>query len=190
MIETLLTLDRIDAIRMLFPSADVDGAVAEVGVYRGGILRMLAAQFPERTVYGFDTFTGLPAEKFEDGEYHQPGEFNETSLAYVQSVMAPFTNVKLHAGIFPDSVRGTSIENERFAFVHNDLDYYRSVLEALEWFYPRMTPGGIMVLDDYEWKNCPGVKRACDEFFVDKPEDVLVCPYTNPLQKSAYFIKG
>jgi O-methyltransferase len=49
---------------------------------------------------------------------------------------------------------------------------------SLQHTYPRLPPGAVCVIDDYcdpsfsDWNFLPGVKKACDEFFADKPEKV------------------
>jgi len=64
------------------------------------------------------------------------------------------------------------MEAERFCFVHVDADIYRSVLDACAFFWPRLSPGGVLVFDDYGFESCPGAKRAVDEYFagaMDRP---------------------
>ena len=95
------------------------------------------------------------------GEIHQPGDFADTSFEAVSAYVAQCPNVGLVQGEFPASARG--LECARFAFVHLDFDFYESTRAALDWLIPRMSPGGVIVFDDYEWHRCPGVKRAIDE---------------------------
>ena len=139
----------------------VPGALAECGVYKGGILRLLAERYPARTVYGFDTFAGLPAEMHQPGEPHKVGDFADTSIEVVRASVSDLLNVRIVPGLFPDSAQ--SIQFERFAFVHLDMDFYASTRAALAWLLTRMAPGGVIVLDDYEWPYCPGVSRAVAE---------------------------
>lgn len=139
---------------------DVPGAAAECGVYCGSTLRMLAKAAPHRRMYGFDTFKGLPAAMWSEGEVHEPGDFADTSFDAVAAALADCPNVQLIPGEFPDSVIDF---DEVFAFVHLDFDFYESTRAALGWLLPRMSPGGVIVFDDYEWHRCPGVKRAIDE---------------------------
>jgi len=136
----------------------IPGLVAEVGVYKGGVLLDLAEIFKDHQVLGYDTFRGMPQEHWISDEYVQPGQFNETSLAEVQQLVMHHPNIRLIAGIFPD----TGIEG-KYAFVHLDVDFYRSTFLALEWLVPRMQPGGKIVLDDWGWMHCPGVMRAVVE---------------------------
>lgn len=142
--------------------ADVEGAAAECGVYRGGCLRLIASECPERKIYGFDTFSGLPAEMWSEGEPHSVGDFGDCSFDVVKRHLADLHSVRLVKGNFPASAHG--LEDERFAFVHLDFDFYESTRAALEWLLPRMSPGAAIVFDDYDWKHCPGVRRAIEEF--------------------------
>lgn len=138
----------------------IRGAVAECGVYCGSTLHAMANAATDKAVYGFDTFEGLPAEMRNDDEPHKVGDFADTSLASVAASMP--ANVKLVQGVFPASA--AELGNTKFAFVHLDFDFYESTRAALEWLLPRMSEGGKIVFDDYEWDHCPGVKRAIDDF--------------------------
>jgi O-methyltransferase len=163
---SLIASDRLTAIETLARvKAPKEGIGAEVGVYKGGSLKIIADALAPRKVYGFDTFTGLPKSKLSKGELHAPGEFSDTSLRGVSNYLKDCSNVELILGVFPDLVdENSAIDKAKYAFVHIDVDYYLSVKESLNFFWPRMVPGGIIVFDDYEWDNCPGVKQALDEF--------------------------
>lgn len=136
----------------------VAGDFAELGVYRGGSAQLMAEAGPDRTVYLFDTFSGAP---YRD-EFHKPGDFTDTSLGCVLGIMRDYPNVRVCAGLFPDSAMSVTA---RFAFVHLDADLYLSTLDGLQWFFPRMEIGGIILIDDYGRDTCPGVERAVGEFY-------------------------
>lgn len=151
---------KIESLQTLLATVHgVPGAFAECGVYRGGNLRLLAQA--GRTVYGFDTFTGLPAESWQPDEIHKPGEFADLNMAAIERDLVGCDNVRLVHGLFPDSAQ--QLEDERFAFVHLDFDFYESTRVAIAWFVPRMPSGGVIVFDDYDWAHCPGVRRAIEE---------------------------
>lgn len=156
---TLITDDRLQAI---FRNAAIApaGAFAECGVYKGGSLKLLATTFPERLLVGFDTFEGLPAEQWNEAEHHKPGEFNDTDIDAVRNFI-DCKNVSLVKGLFPDSA--DDYQNATFAFVHVDFDFYEGIKAAIDFFWPRLSHGGIMIFDDFNWPNCPGVKKALDE---------------------------
>lgn len=162
---TLVDYPRLDKLVELASKAP-KGYWAEVGVYKGGTAKLLAKMVPPSSqLFLFDTFQGMPpADSYKDR--HKEGDFNDTSLCRVQSLLlknACFQNFSLYKGIFPRE-NSEYIEQLSFAFVHLDVDIYTSVKECLEFFLPRMVPGGVIVLDDYNEPNCPGAKLATDEF--------------------------
>lgn len=136
------------------------GAVVEMGVYQGGALAAMAASAHDRQVIGFDTFAGLPAEAWSQGERHQVGEFGDTSLGTVLLAVEGLHNVLLVPGVFPESAEGIEAE---VAVAHVDFDFYESTRAAIDWLLPRMVPGGVILFDDYDWPWCPGVRRAIEE---------------------------
>lgn len=158
---TLITDDRLQTF-IRNASIIPPGLICEVGVYKGGSLKLLAETFPDRQVWGFDTFEGLPKEQWLESEPHKSGEFSDTSLQSVRNFINA-DNVHLVAGLFPDSVEGCG-DIKKIALAHIDTDFYLSVKACIEWFLPRMVKGGIIVFDDYNWPNCPGVKKAIEDF--------------------------
>ena len=160
---------------------DRPGALAEVGVYRGGSAKFICAAKHAAPLHLFDTFSGMPpVNPATDGAFRE-GEFNRTSVEHVRAYLAEFANVHLHPGIFPASAADLSATDLRFKFVHLDVDLYESTRSALAWFYPRMERGGIIVTHDYNDLTVPGVKRAFDEFFHAKPEVVVPLWFTQGL---------
>lgn len=132
---------------------------------------MMAEAAPQKSFHLFDTFSGLPPHDASiDG--HVEGEFAETSLDTVQEFLGDFPQVRFHAGFFPET--SDPVKDEKFSLVSVDGDLYQTTKDCLEFFYPRMLPGGTMVFDDYEWDGCLGVKKALDEFLSDRPEVPIV----------------
>jgi hypothetical protein len=148
---------------------NLNGSCAEFGVYKGGSAKLIHSQIASSVkLYLFDTFEGMPEHESID-VYHK-GDFSDTSLAHVQRFLGDSPNIIYKQGYFPDTAKG--LETEKFAFVHIDCDQYKSILDACNFFYPKMVYGGIIVIDDYGFLN--GTKKAVDEFFSDKPEKVIV----------------
>lgn len=137
----------------------VPGAVVECGVYQGGSLAAMAQAFPARIFYGFDTFEGLPRAMWREGEPHSVGDFGDTSLEAVRAALAHLDNVRLMPGLFPASA---SLLLGPVALAHVDFDFEDSTRAAIDWLLPRMSPGGAIVFDDYDWKHCPGVRAAIE----------------------------
>jgi O-methyltransferase len=159
----------------------IDGALAEVGTYQGATAGLIASTDTNKAVYVFDTFEGLPAPSHADGSdsWAYKGNF-DVAFEEVKSYLGQWPNIRIYRGLFPGSAR--SLESLRFSFVHLDVDLYEGTLASLEWFYPRMNQGAILITHDYNF--CPGVKKAFDEFFADKSDTLIELP-TN----QAFFVK-
>lgn len=161
-LQTLISPDRLanlvsyaERVRMY------EGDFAEFGVFRGGSLELIAKLHPERRIMGLDSFEGLPNPTKADN-YHKKGDFSETDYMAIRGyfkIMYP--NVAVIKGFSPFNQLNP---DRKYAFVHIDVDLYRSVLEGLDFFYPRMVEGGIIILDDYGFETTEGAKKATDEF--------------------------
>jgi O-methyltransferase len=148
-------------------TSKVRGDLAEVGVFRGGSARLMCEVKGDRALHLFDTFAGLPKAGEFDPKF-QEGGF-ASSLSDVQRYLHPFPNVHFHPGFFPDTAKG--LEPSTFAFVHLDVDLFESTLSGLEWFYPRMNQGAILISHDYS--TAQGVRKAFEDFFTKRPECLL-----------------
>jgi hypothetical protein len=146
-------------------TSKLDGDVAEVGVFNGATARLLAEALPNKPLHLFDTFEGLPSSEAN----LEPGEFCG-SLESVTAYLGHLPQVKFYKGLFPED-RSHEVADKTFCFVHLDMDLYDGTLGAVEFFYPRMSRGGIILTHDYI--ILPGPTRAFDEFFADKPEPVI-----------------
>lgn len=158
--------------------AHLAGDFAECGVYKGGTAMLSArtlhdARASDKPFHLFDTFQGMPEEADSDSAGHTLGDFGDTSLTAVQSRLGEFTNIRFHPGTIPTTL--SEVAERAFAFIHVDLDLYRSTLAALQFFYPRMVKGAVLISDDYGFSRYKdAAKKAVDEFFMDKPEPVIV----------------
>lgn len=149
-------------------AAKHDGDFAEVGVASGGSARLLAeAAAGERRLHLFDTFAGLPAPGGRDSGL-QAGQY-AYSLGSVRAYLRGYNNIFFYQGVFPQSA--AAVASKDFAFVHLDVDLYESTLAGLEFFYPRMLPGGIIISHDYS--TLPGVRQAFTRFFAGKGDPLL-----------------
>jgi O-methyltransferase len=145
----------------------IPGALLEVGVWRGGSGALMASRFEslgiEDPVFLCDTWEGVVKTGPLDIYYHD-GKHDNTSKHIVESLIHKLglRNVELLQGIFPEET-GRRIETHAFRFVHVDVDVYQSARDVFEWAWPRLSPGGIVVFDDYGCPATPGVTRLVDE---------------------------
>lgn len=146
-------------------NAHCGGAVAECGVFRGEFAREINRYFPEHVCYLFDTFSGFDARDFEYEKMPSMttgvDHLMETSEDIVLSKMPNKENVIIKKGYFPDSING--LENE-FIFVNLDMDLYKPTIEGLKYFYPRMKPGGCILIHDYFTEIFPNIENAVNDF--------------------------
>ena len=146
----------------------IPGEIAEVGVYKGGSAKLIR-EVTRKPLHLFDTFEGLPElSKSDDPKSFKSGDCYAT-LESVQVYLKEYSDIRFYKGLFPQTAG--QIKNTKFSFVHFDVDMYESTKSCLEFFYPRMSPGGAMISHDYP--GFVGVKKAFDEFFVDKPEIII-----------------
>jgi O-methyltransferase len=149
---------------------NLNGQVAEVGVYKGGTALMLAELMPAKRLYAFDTFTGMPGTA-GSLDIHRAGDFADTSLEAVRGRLQAYPNVEFRRGLFPRTTEG--LEREAFCLAHFDGDLYQSCRDFIAFFWPRLVPGGLLVFDDWNWKGCPGVGAAIEEVQLVVAETVL-----------------
>lgn len=147
----------------------IEGDIAEVGVYRGGSTKIIREATTKRSLYVFDTFDGLPELSTEDDRRQfQKGDYS-ASLESVKKYLKNYSNIYFYKGKFPYTAG--PIKNKIFSFVYLDVDIYESTIKSLEFFYPRMSKGGIIISHDYP--SSEGVKKAFSEFFENKLEIII-----------------
>ena len=153
-------------------SNHICGSIVEVGVYKGGSAEAIAkTKINDKKLFLFDTFEGMPQE-CEHDNYHKKGDFSDTSLESVVQGLGRFKNVFVHRGLFPQETGGF-LGRETFSMVHIDVDIYKSYMDCLNFLWPRIVKGGIIIFDDYNEKTCLGAKLAVDEFFAAKKEPLI-----------------
>jgi hypothetical protein len=148
----------------------IPGDLAEIGTYKGHTAAVLAkaARRLDRTLYLFDTFEGFDERDFQGIDAHRLGEFADTSLEAVKALVGE-DHVTFVKGFFPETASAVP-DQAKFSLVHIDCDLYAPVRSALEFFYPRLSPGGFMLVHDYTAMGWPGVEKAVDEFLAGRPE--------------------
>lgn len=143
----------------------VEGAVAEAGVYRGNTAKRINYNFPDRKLYLFDTFSGFDADeqKHDDdkGLHNEKLDFTDTAVEAVMKLMPFPQNCVVRQGYFPETAKGI---DDNFAFVRLDMDLYGPIMAGLEYFYPRMNPGGVIAVHDCRSKNFDGAREALINF--------------------------
>ena len=144
----------------------VEGNVAELGCYNGDISWQLNALMPDRKLYLFDTMEGFDdrdlAVELEKGfTTVKPNEYIFAKEDYLKARLPYPENVTLKKGWFPETA--FDIEDEKFALVYMDASLYQPTFTGMEYFFPRMSQGGVIVLCGYEDPAYGGIRKAIED---------------------------
>ncbi len=173
----------IESVRYVVRN-DVDGVFMECGVYLGGsmmavALTLLSMGITDRELCLFDTFAGMPKPdsidvnfqgrpaidtfmktKIDDASSH----WANASVESVKETMAmtgyPANRIHFVKGLVEETIPENA--PEKIALLRLDTDWYRSTRHEMEHLYPRVSPKGIVIIDDYG--ELMGAKKAVDEF--------------------------
>ena len=178
-------------------NAGIAGDYVECGVWRGGASMMAALSLIEagdtgRTLWLYDTYAGMSQPTEHDARLKVAGAgapamdkwvadqrdgFNEWCYATLDDVTAnllstgyPSANMRFIKGMVEHTIPGAA--PTRIALLRLDTDFYESTLHELRHLYPRLAPGGVLIIDDYGvWR---GSKLAVDEYFAEIGEPLLL----------------
>lgn len=153
-------------------AARTGAAMAEAGVLMGGSARLICEAKGNASLHLFDVFETLQREGSAGLELRQHFKTVHGQLASVRALLTDYANVHFHPGIFPETA--ALPEDQRFGFVHLDLDLESSTAAALEYFYPRLVPGGILVGDDYD---DPIIRNLFRRFFAETKVALIELPW-------------
>ncbi|MHA7967358.1 TylF/MycF/NovP-related O-methyltransferase [Paenibacillus sp. CAU 1782] len=151
----------------LIKDSEIEGSCAECGVLSGSFAKVINETFPDRTLYLFDTFEGfdqrdISMELTNGYSNSQAGTFGGFTSADAVIKSMPFPEkVVIKKGYFPDTTVGIE---DTFAFVNLDFDLYKPTLAGLNFFYPKLSNGGILLIHDYFSIRFKGAKQAVNEF--------------------------
>ena len=153
---------------------NVPGDLMETGIWRGGSVIFMRAvleayEVHDRVVWAADSFCGLPppnVEKFpaDEGDPHYTFDYLRVPLETVQANFRKFglldNQVRFIEGFFSETLPKAPIE--KLALLRLDGDMYEATYVALENLYPKLSPGGIVILDDYG--VLPRSAKAAEDF--------------------------
>ena len=156
---------------------NVKGSFAELGVYKGETAKIIHAMDNSRKLHLFDTFEGFKKDdlKEETGEAatYSTKNFADTNEKKVIDYINGNNNIILHKGHFFETTKG--LEDEKFALVNIDADLYNPIKDGCHFFYPRLSPGGVIIIHDYNHK-WEGAVKAVNEFAKGIPENIIELP--------------
>lgn len=139
----------------------ISGVFIELGVYDGYTFNLIynKAEKYGRNSIGVDSFIGHPESKRNGEEDMWPGKY---SVGGSDSFKYKFPSAKCVEGFIPEIL--SEISNIKIAFAHIDLDLYDSTMAALDFVWPRLTSGGIMIGHDFEWDTGRAAMQAYQDW--------------------------
>jgi O-methyltransferase len=153
--------------------AGVRGDIVEFGCFVGTtalfLQRVIQGQ-ADRRLHVYDSFAGLPPKSSQDaspaGEQFKAGELIASKAGLIRNFKrAALPLPVIHKAWFDELQSGDVPPAIAFAFL--DGDFYHSILTSLRLVWPRLQPGAVVVVDDYQTEALPGVRQALDEWAVD-----------------------
>ena len=151
----------------------VPGSFAELGVYKGDSAAILHEMDPSREFYLFDTFEGFQQKDLDNetgkAASYTVHNFADTSIERVKQRLSS-DKFKFHKGYFPESTK--NLKDERYALVNMDVDLYNPTKAGLEFFYPKLSEGGVIIVHDYN-ADWPGIMKAVDDFSKSIPSPIV-----------------
>ena len=160
---------------------ETPGDIAECGVFKGvalvrfAMLQKLFGEMPKKVI-GFDTFGAFPETNFEGDKGPREKFINDAgaesiTVEQLQQVLEHKqlqNDVELIAGDITKSVPeyADSHPDMQFSLINLDVDIYEPSVTVLEYLYPKLQIGGVLILDDYE--RFPGETKAIDDYFKDQ----------------------
>jgi O-methyltransferase len=142
---------------------NIPGDYIETGVWRGGCCILMKGMLKERgldrKVYVADSFQGLPPPRVPQDKgdtHHLHNKMLAVSEAQVRKNFDVYglldDSVVFVKGLFQDTLK--KLPNEQFALIRLDGDMYDSTISALDALYPKLSPGGYCIIDDYCLSSC------------------------------------
>ncbi len=184
-------LDLLSLVEIVLKKG-IEGHFAEAGCWKGHSSYMISKLISENLekydqkkieFHIFDSFEGLSEIKDEDTNVkkleknridHIRKQFISDEKFLKEKVLKNFDFIKIHKGWIPEKF--DKVKNEKFSFVHIDVDLYEPTKQSLEFFFPRLVNGGIIICDDYNQFEFDGAKKAWDNFFLKNKVSLNFAP--------------
>lgn len=160
---------------------DLEGDFVECGVNTGAYSRAIIDYIDfnslNKTFFLLDTFNGLVPEQISEKEKNNGINKYLTSYrdVYVE-VKKTFENfpVKIIKGPVPQTL--TECDTKAIAYLSIDMNCVLPEIASIEYFWPKITSGGVVILDDYGFPNHIEQKLAFDQFAKAHDIEILCLP--------------
>jgi hypothetical protein len=151
------------------------GIFLEVGSYKGGTALHICNAIKHRhdDFYCFDPFEKGGFENLGDQDRcFKPSDFTDTRYEKVVKLLSGKPNARVIQGFFPAAAEGLDLRD--IAFCHLDVDIYEATKKSLEFLAPRLATRSLIVVDDVDHRETPGVNKAVAEFLASHPSFLFI----------------
>lgn len=161
--------------------ATIPGDFVELGVFRGHTTLFVADYLEfadlDRTWRLYDTFDGIPDDQLDANwaANNQKAYRGAFTFEEVRDRFAAFPNIRVVKGRVPEVLTGDDLP-EKIAFLHMDLNNSTAEIAALDLLYDRLSPGGVIVFDDYCWEASRAQHDAEKAWFAERGLHILPMP--------------
>ena len=125
----------------------------------------------------YDSWEPMKKEFLLESELSSVGKYDNMTIEITKQNLHDFKeNTVYHQGYIPNSFNVMPESPEHIVYLHIDLNAAKPTISTLEYFLPRLEPGGVILFDDYGWMPYFDTKNVVDEFFHDKPGTLLKLP--------------
>ncbi len=152
---------RLYILRQLATQQKDKGNFAECGVY-AGMSMFFVADLCKNKFIGIDSFEGVSEPGEYDSDYFKSKKLS-ISISFAEKILKNFDNVDLYKGWIPEVFN--KLNDEQYSYVNIDVDLYDPTKNSIEYFWPRLIKGGVLICDDYGSDKTPGARKAMNDFF-------------------------
>ena len=129
------------------------------------------------TMHLYDAWQDMREDELLESEYWHVNLYKNLNIDSTKQNLHEFSkNLIYHQGYIPDSLTKKPDAPETIFYLHIDLNSAKPTESALDFFYPRLVPGGVILFDDYGWDAYEDTKHAIEDFFEDKPGVLMKLP--------------
>jgi hypothetical protein len=147
-----------------------DSNFIEFGTYAGMSIHFVADLCKKRFI-GIDSFEGVSEPGKHDTEYFKTLKL-DIELSIAQKTMKSHKNVELYKGWIPKVFENIDILT--YSYAHIDVDLYEPTKQSIEYIWPKIINGGVLICDDYGSYKTIGARKAMIEYFGQA--DILELP--------------
>ena len=167
------------ASQALLTEGDFVECGVNTGIYSLAICDYLDFNRTGRSFWLFDTFRGIPQDQISPRE-HELGRAEENAQWFSECYdlakqnFAPFPRARLVRGRVPETL--ATVDIDRVSYLSLDMNIAEPEAAAFEHFWPRLSPGAVVVLDDYGWDGFAPQREVLDALAAERGVRILQCP--------------